>query len=57
MTEIAVTADANILASGMSRLRTRPDAAPVQFIQAWQANRFTLVLSDHVLGEVGDALS
>ncbi len=50
MTRPLVTADANLLASGALRLRS--DAAPVQFIDAWLAGRFSLVLSDFLLREV-----
>jgi len=57
MTDVTVTADANVLASGMTRLQTHPDAAPAQFIHAWRANRFSLVLSDHLLAEVDHALA
>jgi uncharacterized protein len=45
-----VTADANLLASGA--LRSRLNAAPVQFIDSWAASQFTLILSDHLLDEL-----
>ncbi len=57
MTDVRVTADTNILASGVARLRTRPDAAPVRFVRAWQAGQFTLVQSDPLLAEVDRTLA
>ena len=57
MTDVTVTAGAHILASGMTRLQTHPDAAPARFIHAWRANRFSLVLSDHLLAEVDHAFA
>lgn len=55
MTGPRVTADTNILASGA--LRRRPDAAPVQLLDTWQAQRFILIVSDHLLTEVERALA
>ena len=57
MTDVRVTADTNIVASGVARLRTRPDAAPVRFVRAWQAGQFTLVQSDPLLAEVDRTLA
>jgi predicted nucleic acid-binding protein len=55
MSDILVTADANLLTSGA--LRMRPDAALVRFLDAWLAGRFALILSDHLLGEVERTLA
>ena len=55
MTEVHVTADTNILASGA--VVTRRNSAPVRFVSAWQEKAFTLVLSDHILGELDTTLS
>ncbi len=55
MTDVRVTADANLLASGA--LRMRPDAAPVRFIDTWHTRHFTLILSDHLLDEVDHTLA
>jgi putative PIN family toxin of toxin-antitoxin system len=55
MTLPAVTADANLLASGA--LQLHPDAAPAQFVNAWRSGRFSLVLSDHLLTEVSNSLA
>lgn len=52
MTDLLVTADTNLLVSGIERLRGRPEAATARFIRAWMADRFTLVLSDHLLAEI-----
>ena len=57
MTEVRVTADTNILASGVVRLRTRPDAAPARFVRAWQAGQFTLVQSDPLVAELDRTLA
>lgn len=57
MTTVRVTADTNILASGVVRLRTRPDAAPARFVRAWQGGHFTLVQSDPLVAELDRTLS
>ncbi len=57
MTLPRVTVDANLLASGAVRQRARPDAAPVQLLAAWRAQRIALILSDHLLGEVERTLA
>lgn len=50
-----MTADANVLASGA--LQLYQDAAPARFIDEWQAGRFSLVLSAHLLAEVSSTLA
>ena len=45
-----VVGDANLLASGF--VRRKEDTAPVLFLDAWRAGRFTLVVSQHLLIEV-----
>ena len=52
--EIRVTADTNILASGSSHTSTT--SAPVQFMKEWEQERFTLVLSEHIFGELDRTL-
>lgn len=54
MNDVRVTGDANVLASAAPH--ARPDAAPVLFLTAWQADQFSLVLSNHILDEVQSAL-
>ncbi len=46
MSRLLVTADTNILASGLVRLRANPDAAPAQFLRTWQAGRCWLLGKD-----------
>ena len=55
--DLRVTADANILASGVVGLRAQPVTPPAQFVQSWQAAEFLLILSEHLLGELDDALA
>lgn len=55
MTALAVTADANVLASGA--LRLRDDAAPVRLLRAWQDGRLALILSEPLIDEVERTLS
>ena len=55
MTDLRVTADTNILASGAPS--ADPDVAPARFVAAWRAQRFTLILSDHMLDELERALA
>ena len=43
--------DTNLLASGLVGLQI-PTSTPGQLLQAWQARRFDLVLSDHILTEL-----
>lgn len=57
MTDLLVTADTNILASGMVRLRAHPEAAPAQFVRAWQAGRFDLAYSEPLLAEIDHTLA
>jgi predicted nucleic acid-binding protein len=47
---IAAVADTNVLASGF--VRRHPDAAPVQVLDAWRGDVFTLVVTDHLLLEL-----
>jgi putative PIN family toxin of toxin-antitoxin system len=44
---ILAAVDTNVLASGA--VRSRRDVAPVQFIDAWRAGLFTMVVSDYLL--------
>ena len=55
--DVRVTADANMLASGVVGLRSRPDAAPVRFVRAWHTGQFTLIQSDPLLAEVDRTLA
>ena len=55
--DVRVTADANMLASGVVGLRSRPDAAPVRLVRAWQTGQFTLIQSDPLLAEVDRTLA
>ncbi len=55
MTDLRVTADANVLASGS--IRHRLDAAPVRFVESWRRGNFSLVLSDAILAEVARTLA
>src|SRR5437868_13375359 len=54
---VSVTADTNLLASGLARRSTHPDSAPVQFVQAWLGDRFVLVQSDVLLTELDHTLT
>lgn len=47
---ITAVADTNVLASGF--VRSDPAAVPVQFLDAWRARAYTLVVSDHILTEL-----
>jgi len=42
--------DANVLASGF--VRRHPLSPPVQLVDAWQAGRYTRIVSAHILGEL-----
>jgi predicted nucleic acid-binding protein len=57
MTDLLVTADTNILASGLVRSHTRPDAAPVRFVHSWLDGRFILTQSAPLLDELGRTLT
>lgn len=50
---ITVVLDTNVLASGF----TTHDSPPAQLLQRWPANDFRLVLSEHLLTELGNTLA
>lgn len=47
---IRAVLDTTVLASAF----VRPEPAPGQLLQAWNDGRFTLILSEHILGELAD---
>ena len=47
---IGAVLDTNVLAPAF----VRPEPAPGQLLQAWIEGRFTLVISEHILGELAD---
>jgi uncharacterized protein len=57
MTDLLVTADTNLLASGVVRLRSHPEAAPAQFVRAWRDGQFLLVQSVPLLAEIDRTLA
>ena len=53
---IAAVLDANVLASGIVGAQKQA-STPGQLLQAWREERFTLVVSEHLLGELARALT
>ena len=47
---IRAVLDTNVLASGL--VRSNPQAAPVQLLDAWRDQRFELIYSDEILSEL-----
>ena len=47
---IRAVLDTNVLASGF--VRSNPQAAPVQLLDAWRAQRFELIYSEEILSEL-----
>ena len=45
MSDLLVTADANILASGTAEVTSHPSAAPARFVRSWRDRSFILVES------------
>lgn len=50
---IRAVLDTNVLALAF----VRPEPAPGQLLQAWTEDRFILVLSEHILGELADTFA
>lgn len=48
--------DANVILSGLASL-DKPTSKPAQILRRWFQGDVTVVLSEHVLGEIRDALS
>lgn len=57
MTDLLITVDTNLLASGVVGLRSHPTGAPARFVSAWRDGRFLLVQSAPLLAEMHRTLS
>jgi putative PIN family toxin of toxin-antitoxin system len=50
---IVAVLDTNVLASGFIG-EDKPDSTPGELVRRWRAKTFTLVISEHILAELGD---
>ncbi len=53
---IDVVLGANVLASGFAGVR-RPNSTPGELVRRWWQRAFRLVVSDHIIAEIGRTLS
>ena len=52
---ITAVVDTNVLASGLVRgLKASP---PVQIVDAWHSDRYTMIVSEHIIGELTRTLA